>query len=69
MISKKQCYFCTNSIKEIDYKDVEVLKPYIDSHGRIINHRRSFVCAKHQRRLSTAIKRARFMALMPFIIS
>jgi len=66
---KKQCHFCTNSIKEIDYKDVEVLKQFIDSHGRIVNHRRSSVCAKHQRKLATAIKRSRFMALMPYIIS
>jgi len=67
--SKKQCYFCTNSIKLIDYKEVEILKQFIDSHGRIVNHRRSSVCAKHQRGLSTAVKRARFMALMPYLIS
>lgn len=67
--SKKQCYFCTNGIKEVDYKEVDVLKQFIDSHGRIVNHRRSSVCAKHQRKLATAIKRARFLALMPYIIS
>jgi len=67
--TKKQCHFCTNGIKEIDYKDVDVLKQFIDSHGRIVNHRRSSVCAKHQRKLANAIKRARFLALMPFIIS
>ena len=68
-MQSKPCYFCTNGIKEIDYKDVDVLKQFIDSHGRIVNSRRSAVCAKHQRKLATAIKRARFLALMPFIIS
>jgi small subunit ribosomal protein S18 len=67
--TKKQCHFCTNGIKEIDYKDTEALKQFIDSHGRIVNHRRSSVCAKHQRKLASAIKRARFMSLMPYIIS
>ncbi|MCX6712736.1 MAG: 30S ribosomal protein S18 [Candidatus Vogelbacteria bacterium] len=69
MPNNKQCHFCQNGIREIDYKDVEALKPFIDTHGRIINHRKSAICAKHQRKLGTAIKRARFMALMPFIIS
>lgn len=69
MNNSKQCHFCTNGIKEIDYKDVEPLKLFIDSHGRIVNHRRSSVCAKHQRKLATAIKRARFLALIPYIIS
>jgi len=67
--STKQCYFCTNGIKEIDYKETEVLKQFIDSHGRIVNHKRSSVCAKHQRKLGTAIKRSRALALMPYIIS
>ncbi len=63
----KQCHFCTNNIAGIDYKDVEVLKNYIDGHSRIQKHRRTSVCAKHQRRLAQAIKRARFLALLPFI--
>jgi len=63
----KQCYFCTNNIKEIDYKDVDTLKNFIDSHSRISRRRKTAVCAKHQRRLATAIKRARFMALLPFL--
>ncbi|MEK7477887.1 MAG: 30S ribosomal protein S18 [Patescibacteria group bacterium] len=68
-LPKKQCYFCTNNIKEIDYRDVEVLKNFIDTHGKIMSHKRSIVCAKHQRKLATAIKRARFLALMPYIVS
>lgn len=69
MNNSKQCHFCMGGIREIDYKDVDVLKQFIDSHGRIVNHRRSAICAKHQRKLSTSIKRARFLALLPFIIS
>jgi small subunit ribosomal protein S18 len=63
----KQCHFCTNNIKEIDYKDTEVLKPFLDSYARIMNHKRSSTCARHQRKLATAVKRARFLALLPFI--
>ena len=69
MNNSKQCHFCTSGLREIDYKDVDTLKQFIDPHGRIVNHRRSSVCAKHQRKLATAIKRARFLALLPYIIS
>ena len=68
-MNTKQYYFCTNNLKEIDYKEVEVLKNFIDTHGKIVSHKRSSVCAKHQRKLATAIKRARFLALMPYIVS
>lgn len=64
----KQCHFCTNNIKEIDYKDVEVLKQFIDTHARIIKHQKSGLCSLHQRRVATAIKRARSLALLPFVI-
>jgi small subunit ribosomal protein S18 len=63
----KQCYFCTNNIKEIDYKNTEVLKRFIDPFSRIISKKESGVCAKHQRRLAQAIKRSRIMALLPFV--
>jgi len=62
----KVCYFCTNGIKEIDYKDVAVLQRFISSYQKIVPRRRSGVCMKHQRKLARAIKRARFMALIPF---
>jgi len=64
----KQCYFCTNNNKEIDYKDVETLKNFLDPHARLTKHRRSGLCSKHQRRLEEAVKRAREMALLPFIV-
>ncbi|NTV44880.1 MAG: 30S ribosomal protein S18 [Candidatus Yonathbacteria bacterium] len=62
-----QCYFTANNIKYIDYKDVETLKKFVNQHGRIQNSRYSGVSAKYQRQLATAIKRARFMGLLPYI--
>jgi len=65
---KKVCYFCKNNIDYIDYKDVDLLKKFISERGKIIPKRTSGVCAWHQRRLANAIKRARHMALLPFVI-
>lgn len=65
----KQCYFCTNGLKEVDYREVDMLKNFIDAHARIISPRKSAVCSKHQRKLALAIKRARFLALLPFSIA
>lgn len=62
----KSCYFCTNGIKEIDYKDIPTLQRFTSSYYKIVPRRRSGVCMKHQRKLSQAIKRARFMALIPY---
>ena len=63
----KNCHFCTNNIKQVDYKDVENIRRFLNTHARIAGARRSFVCAKHQRQLALAIKRARFFSLLPFI--
>ena len=63
---KKVCYFTKNKIKEIDYKDVELLKRYISEKGKILPRRVTGTCAKHQRTLTVAIKRARIMGLLPF---
>jgi len=63
---KKICQFCHSGIEEIDFTDIDVLKNYIDNRARIKNRRRTGVCAKHQRQLSRAIKRARQMALLPY---
>lgn len=54
-------------MKEIDYKEVELLKKFVSSQAKIIDPRHTGVCAKHQRKLSTAVKRARFLALLPFV--
>lgn len=64
---KKVCNFCVDKVVEIDYKDVNKLKKFITEKGKIVPRRMSGVCAKHQRELATAIKRARYMALLPYI--
>jgi len=63
----KQDYFSSNNIKHIDYKDVEVLKRFLSPSARMLSRRRTDVTAKNQRKLSEAIKRARFMGLLPYI--
>ncbi len=64
---RKVCYFCVEKIDHIDYKDVNLLRRYISDRGKIRPRRQTGVCAKHQRRLAVAIKRARHMALLPFV--
>ncbi len=64
---KKVCYFTKNKIKFIDYKDVDLLKKFISSSGRISPRRITGTSAKYQRELARAIKNARYMALLPYI--
>lgn len=64
---KKVCAFCVEKVNEIGYKDVSRLKKFITEKGKIIPRRMSGTCARHQRQLAQAIKRARVMALIPFI--
>jgi small subunit ribosomal protein S18 len=63
----KHCYFTENNIKHIDFKDVDLLKKFLNPHARIISRKRTGVTAKHQRNLANAVKRARFMGLLPFV--
>lgn len=63
----KQDYFNENSIKYIDYKDADLLKKFLNPHARMISRKRTGVTAKNQRNLATAVKRARFMGLLPFV--
>lgn len=63
---EKACYFCVNNIKEIDYKNTALLRKFINSFMKILPKRRTGTCAKHQRKLATAIKRSRLMALLPY---
>ncbi|WP_342252587.1 30S ribosomal protein S18 [Spiroplasma endosymbiont of Amphibalanus improvisus] len=65
---KKRCYFEKNKINYIDYKDIELLKRFISNNGQILPKRVTGTSAKNQRALSSAIKRAREMALLPFTI-
>ena len=61
---KKVCYMCTG--KDIDYKDVETLKKYINDRGKILPRRVTGACAKHQRHIAEQIKKARAIALLPY---
>ena len=64
---KKFCIFCKNKNAEIDYKDVETLKKFVAPNEKISPRRATGACAKHQRAIAVAIKRARYMALLPYI--
>lgn len=66
MKNKKQDYFKENNVK-VDYKQIDILQKFINPNGRILNRRKTNLSAKHQRTLALAIKRARFMGLMPYI--
>ncbi len=65
--NKKICRFTQNDVKYIDYKNVKLLQRYVNEQGRIIPKRITGTSAKYQRELSAAIKRARHMALLPFV--
>ena len=64
---KKVCYFTDNKIEHIDFKDVDLLKRFITERGKILPRRITGTSAKYQRKLAIAIKRARHMALLPFV--
>lgn len=63
----RRCTFCTNQMADIDYKDIQTLKHFVNGFQRIKARYYSGVCLKHQKRMSNAIKRARHVALMPFV--
>lgn len=62
-------FLSQNAIKHIDYKDTEILKRFLNPNGRIKSRSQTGLSAKHQRDVATAVKRARFMGLIPYIIS
>ena len=63
---KKVCMFCVDRVETIDYKDVARLRKYISERAKILSRRTTGTCARHQRDLTTAIKRARHIALLPY---
>ncbi|MNI64823.1 30S ribosomal protein S18 [compost metagenome] len=65
---KKVCSFCVDRVDEIDYKDVEKLKKYVSDKGKILPRRVTGTCAKHQRKVTEAIQRARHIALLPYTV-
>ena len=64
---RKVCAFCVDKIEEIDYKDVPRLRRYLSERAKIVPRRVTGTCARHQRQLTTAIKRARHIALLPYV--
>ena len=64
---RKVCKFCADKIDDINYKDVKLIGPFVPERGKILPRRISGTCAKHQRKLQTAIKRARQIALIPYV--
>jgi small subunit ribosomal protein S18 len=64
---RKVCQFCADKIRTPDYKDIKRLQRFISDRGKILPRRRTGTCAKHQRGLATAIKRARHIAFLPFV--
>ena len=68
MRRRRVCRFCADKM-EPDYKDIQVLKYYLSERGKIVPRRISRTCAKHQRSLATSIKRARVLALLPYVIT
>ncbi len=66
---KKACRFCSEKVTHVDYKDLDRIARYVTDRGKIIPSRLTGTCAKHQRILTRAIKRARFMALLPYVSS
>lgn len=65
---RRVCSFCADKVAEIDYKDADSLGRYMTDHGKILPRRKTGTCAKHQRRLATAVKRARHLALLPYTV-
>jgi small subunit ribosomal protein S18 len=64
----KTCHFCQVNAQAVNYKDTKTLQRYLSSFGKIVPRKRSGVCAWHQRKLANAIKRARFMGFLPFVV-
>ncbi len=62
----KACQYCVNNLDEVDYKDIRTIRHFINIYKKILPRKRTGLCSKHQRKLATAIKRARTMALLPY---
>jgi small subunit ribosomal protein S18 len=66
-IRRRSCYFCKEKVEEVDYKNVNQLRRYISEKGKIRNRRVTGACRRHQRQVAVAVKRAREMALLPYV--
>ena len=63
----KKCYFLSNGIRYADYRDIHVLNQFLDTYGRLMPRRRTGLSAKYHRMVTRAVKRARYMALLPYV--
>ena len=66
-IRKRNCYFCKEKIEEVDYKNANQLRRYVSEKGKIRSRRITGACRRHQRQVAVAVKRAREMALLPYV--
>jgi len=69
-IEKKEeggCFFCNNKLTEVDYKEVKILQRFVNVYMKILPRKRTKLCAKHQRKVAMAVKRARVMAILAFV--
>ena len=64
---RRVCEFCVDRVETIDYKNIDLLRNYVTDRGKILSRRKTGACARHQRLLAVAIKRARFIALLPYV--
>lgn len=63
----QQCFFCSQNLKYVDYKDTDLLRRFVSSQAKIIDPRHTNTCAKHQRMVANAVKRARILGLLGFV--
>lgn len=66
-IIERQCFFCSQNLTDIDFKDIEMIRRFVSGQAKIVDPKHTGTCAKHQRRLAEAVKRARFLGLLPYV--
>ncbi len=68
IVRERSCYLCQNALDELDYKDARLMQRFVSAYGKILPRRRSGTCLKHQRIVTQSVKRARIMAILPFVV-
>jgi small subunit ribosomal protein S18 len=69
VIKDRSCHLCQNALDELDYKDTRMMQRFVSAYGKILPRQRTGTCVKHQRVVTQAVKRARIMALLPFVVN
>ncbi|OGR82552.1 MAG: 30S ribosomal protein S18 [Elusimicrobia bacterium RIFCSPHIGHO2_02_FULL_57_9] len=67
-VRRKVCRFCAEKVRDVDYKQIQILRTFMSDNGKILSSRITGNCARHQRQLGRAIKRARNLALLPYVV-